>query len=310
MARELLDVARTLDALYNNGSLPLRFKGLYVFSKLFEPSLKFKGKIESVLVLVTDQGTEKHMEAAFTDEYTQLVTKCTKMSEELMEQVSDGCGALPSAYNDIASAIAKGNRLHEIWLDGVKVDQCVFSQRSRPSLSTWKGWPWEAEHVMKRLLLGKRSRYKTIAPEVLVIRAALQEGSYGVAAFGFLPNHAKLLWTPAGVEATIEHAAEPSMVLTPSTKTVSALRERSRTPPKNQSLKRKVMAFLSSGKSPLTLSGTVNLTLQQAKTPAEVLDLLEQFVSPCDLEIAVDKLSLSMKGRLRMYLAASLEATA
>merc|ERR1712146_632702 len=97
-----------------------------------------------------------------------MVAKCDEVSQDMIEMLSDGGGALPGNYNDIASTIAMDNPLHKLWLDGVKTAQCVLSQNNRPSLKSWKGWPWEEQHVMKRLLLGSRSGYKTIAPDILV----------------------------------------------------------------------------------------------------------------------------------------------
>ena len=56
--------------------------------------------------------------------------------------------------------------------------------------------------MFKRLLLGARSKFKTIVPEVHVLDDELQKGSCGVLAFGIKPEWCRVIW-----EADSEDAA-------------------------------------------------------------------------------------------------------
>ena len=56
--------------------------------------------------------------------------------------------------------------------------------------------------MFKRLLLGARSKFKTIVPEVHVVDDELQKGSCGVMAFGIKPEWCRVIW-----EAEREDAA-------------------------------------------------------------------------------------------------------
>jgi len=81
----------------------------------------------------------------------------------------------------------------------------------QPRNASLTGWPVEEEKVLKRLLLGVRNRYKTMSPDVILLRAALASPSvYGIQACGIKPEWCRELWASAGAQAGC--APAPSVV--------------------------------------------------------------------------------------------------
>merc|ERR1712166_1339227 len=40
--------------------------------------------------------------------------------------------------------------MYSQWMEGVPWSKCHMSGSNRPSLGSWRGWPWDAECVMNR----------------------------------------------------------------------------------------------------------------------------------------------------------------
>jgi hypothetical protein len=86
---------------------------------------------------------------------------CSDLLSSLMDSHKSFSAAVPAI---ISAGLATGkimpgdkDRLTSLWttwVKGVGWAKCRMSMTNRPSLASWNGWPWEADQIMARCLMG------------------------------------------------------------------------------------------------------------------------------------------------------------
>ena len=92
------------------------------------------------------------------DKIIREAKECQHKADHVQRVLSEASG--PEGLQFYDQLITRGdaatrlNLLHKCagWLQGLRWEKCFYTQSNRPSLSSWKGSPWECDNVVDKLL--------------------------------------------------------------------------------------------------------------------------------------------------------------